>query len=685
MTSADERAAGVHRFADRACDWAVLAFALWTLCVHAAVPAELGLHALMLLAGTVGLAAAGIGWWRRGRRPATPPEATPRAESESESTPPRWSRVAIAVGAAACALAASMNLPLLAVWAVATSLIAAVAAREAISGSAGMRRTKSSTAATPVLLLLAVGCAVATLGAHRPDVDDGFYVNLAVAAVDDPDAPVLAKDTLHGVPNVPLALPVYRAHSIELLEAAIARLTGQSVLDIAHLWLPALAALLVPFVYARSLRVLLPGAWIWGVAVALGWMLFTATASHGWANFGLVRLHQGKGLLLTVALPLTLAYALEFARRGGTRAWLRLAAAQIGAVGLSASALWLAPAVAAPALLAGIPRRAGGASSRRLLAGLAASGYVLVVALALRAATTAAFRDAAVPSPAADLSSLELANQALRTVLGPGVGGAMAIFAVVGAWSFARDAVTRRLCAFSALMALLLWNPLIAQWIAAQLTSAPAYWRVLWLLPMPLLVAVIVTAPIVWRPSGLGRAACAVAALAVFGLGVGVAPRAFVLSPANVVRFGTPGWKVPASAFDAARAIAAAAGPDERVLAPRLVAPWIPTFHHHPAPLVVRIEYLPVLYEKLGATELERRVNLMRLVSGGKRPPRAEALLRSATHDDRLAVVCLANAARRWDDIVAVLRDAGFQIIHRNTEYVVWARSGTPGEGSADP
>ncbi len=54
MTSADERAAGVHRFADRACDWAVLAFALWTLCVHAAVLAGLGLHTLMFLAGALG-------------------------------------------------------------------------------------------------------------------------------------------------------------------------------------------------------------------------------------------------------------------------------------------------------------------------------------------------------------------------------------------------------------------------------------------------------------------------------------------------------------------------------------------------------------------------------------------------------------------------------------------------------
>jgi hypothetical protein len=230
----------------------------------------------------------------------------------------------------------------------------------------------------------------------------------------------------------------------------------------------------------------------------------------------------------------------------------------------------------------------------------------------------------------------------------------------------------------SAAATLLLWNPFLASTVAAHITGAPTYWRVLWLLPMPILIGVIFVSPIEHigsdRPR-LSRASKAIAgslAALIFGTAVLQDPRAFAPSPANHVAFGWPSWKVPRTEFDAASAIVAAATPADRVLAPERVAPWIPTIHHYPAPLVVRAAYLPVLYTKLGGDELDRRMQLMRLVSGRNRPPLAVALLRGAIEDDRLAVVCVSKSATRWPDVMAVLPDMGFQRIHANADYEVW-------------
>ena len=107
-------------------------------------------------------------------------------------------------------------------------------------------------------------------------------MNLAVTAADHPAQPLLAHDSLHGVAGIEMSLPVYRVHSLELLVAGLSRLTGRPVLDVAHLWLPALAALLIPLAYARLFRLLIPERWLWAVGIAVAYLLYANGGSHGW-------------------------------------------------------------------------------------------------------------------------------------------------------------------------------------------------------------------------------------------------------------------------------------------------------------------------------------------------------------------------------------------------------------------
>ena len=61
---------------------------------------------------------------------------------------------------------------------------------------------QSSPGMEGLLWLLAVACVGLTLVAHRPDADDAFYVNIAVAAVEAPGQALLSRDTLVGVEGV---------------------------------------------------------------------------------------------------------------------------------------------------------------------------------------------------------------------------------------------------------------------------------------------------------------------------------------------------------------------------------------------------------------------------------------------------------------------------------------------------
>ena len=284
------------------------------------------------------------------------------------------------IGALGCVLLYAFTGRLALYWVVGLALTLLLAGTE-LRARPIWRRAATTRRHRLALAAMCLGCVALTLVAHRPDADDPFYLNFAVHAVDHPEAPLIAYDTLHGFPELPLSLPVYKVHSIELLEAAVSYLTGLRVLDVAHLLFPVLAALWVVLAYARLSRLLSPTRWIWVLGGALAFLFCIGSPHQSYGNFAFVRLHQGKAVLLSALLPLVIAYGLEFALAPSRRRWLRLAASQIAAVGLSASALWSAPTVAALALASAAPWGRRGA--RVVLLGLTASAYPLAVAAGL--------------------------------------------------------------------------------------------------------------------------------------------------------------------------------------------------------------------------------------------------------------------------------------------------------------
>jgi hypothetical protein len=180
---------------DRVCDAAVLGFGLWTLCCHAVVFAGGSLHALLTLYALSAAGLIALWLWARGRYGA--PLASPRhLEPEHRSLLPDRALDRIQLAGLALAAAAALACygfgGALALWIAAVGLLGLAAVPLLLLRPARLCPPAASRTAEGLLWSLAAGCVLATAIVHRPDLDDAFYVNLAVAAADAPAAGLLS-------------------------------------------------------------------------------------------------------------------------------------------------------------------------------------------------------------------------------------------------------------------------------------------------------------------------------------------------------------------------------------------------------------------------------------------------------------------------------------------------------------
>src|SRR6185312_5099903 len=224
-----------------------------------------------------------------------------------------------------------------------------------------------------------------TLFASRPDADDAFYRSISATLLRYPQQPVLLHDTLYRLPDVPILLQFYRLSNYDVLVGTLARITGVDHLLVAYLILPAVFAAFCVLAWAYLLQRIVPARWPWVLIILFSCVLALGEMPRAYGNFAFVRLFQGKAILATGMVSAIAGSALLFARHGGPRHWLLLFAAQIAALGVSASALFVAPAAAALGLAGGWS--GSGASSRRFAAGMLASAYVFGAGWAMASVT----------------------------------------------------------------------------------------------------------------------------------------------------------------------------------------------------------------------------------------------------------------------------------------------------------
>jgi hypothetical protein len=153
------------------------------------------------------------------------------------------------------------------------------------------------------------------------------------------------------------------------------------------------------------------------------------------------------------------------------------------------------------------------------------------------------------------------------------------------------------------------------------------------------------------------------------GLAVTFGWRFGTLRAANFVTLGVPHIKVYPVEYRVAREVVAKIPEHGMVLAPDLVAFWLPTFVVHPQLLGVRDLYLTRVFPR---PEAERRIALMQYVGGEDRSADSAALFADALSRYRLSAVVVKHSAPWRPEIEHVLESHGWQPLSHG-DYDTWA------------
>lgn len=518
------------------------------------------------------------------------------------------------------------------------------------------------------LVALCLLAAVVTSVANRPDIDDSLYLSIPATLIRHPAQPILLHDTLYRLPSLPIEFVAYREHTYEVLIAVVAWLTRLAPITVGHVVLPPLFAVLTVLAWAWLLRMLVPGHWLATLGLLLLCMLLLGETHHAYGNFGFVRLFQGKAIELCWSIPAVIGCALVWMCSGKAGDWLLLMAAQIAAIGITSTGLFVAPLAAGLALMGGWSATA--TASRRMVIGCFASWYVVVVGALLAVALAGEHTW----SPDYATSMPPLGQMVTETW---GYWSALPLLvALLAGWALCESRYAARVFATMALLFLLVcFNPYTYAFMADRVMGESALWRLSWVIPLPLMLAVLLRAilarglelPVPWR--GWKWAVWTVSGVvAVCG-----AEAAGTLRAANQVTLGVPGVKAPAADFALADRLVHEMPESSTLLAPVKIAVWCATFVRHPELLAVRPIYLLAVADKLGKADAWERWALQQYVSGRIRNLGSTELLKDGVSRYHLQIVVIANSASWAGEANKTMSDLDFRATV-DGDYTVWRR-----------
>lgn len=638
-----------------ACAVVVVFFACWTLLANAVVLSGNSFTGFCRLVPIVPIAAlitlAFLFSFRKGRsRDQYHDETDPGKEAD-----PKKTLIRLLIGAGLAAIFAFGNAYLI-FWFLAVLYLGYSYLRQC---KAPMLRLRVADASAwnnlplAAAIIIAVG---AVMVISRPNDDQTLNINMAVSVLGNPDAAIFRTDSLHGIPGA-YFIPSYRVHAFELLAAWLASsLNIREPIVIFHLLLAPLLALFSICAAARCCRLFLPRSWGWGVLALVALHLILRQTYTMYGNFAYVRMSEGKSVFVTAIVPLIVTYAVEFFVRPDIRKWLLLLLAQVCAVGLTANALYGAPVAAALALAA--CWRPSIAATRTLGLGLLVSVYPVAVGLIVRSQ----FNEERLFAGLQNFQQLIPIDASTRLVLGDGLTLWLWLLALTSAWCIPEDLPSRVwMLAFSLGFLLTCMNPFLERFWGANVTANYLTWRVLWAIPLPVFLTILVVQPLA---AGIREAPAARSVLLFVVLAL-----LFTLAVGKPWRDPSPssfrlGLKVPETEYAVAERLGRIVGSARPVLAPEGVSAWVPTFRSPAYPLVARRHYteglLAVFKDRVDVQDLRERLALLDYVTGDSHEATSEALLERWLKEQRIAATAVPKAHKAFGRISGVFQKAGF-------------------------
>jgi hypothetical protein len=560
----------VTAFLDAATDAAVVVFAGWTVVYHAGLllrPPTGVLVAGWLLITAV-LAAGWVRRWTGGRsaspeavRSATGGDEAPGADDAAGAdqvpggrtrSQALWAGPVLGVAAGAAAGLYESGVPwgitcVLGVAAVAVTLTALRA------GRFGAESVPVADRGSLLALVTAAGFAGASLFVINPDGDDAYFMSRSVWTAEHgriPSGDVIftpgSVGTVRGEP--PIA-------SVEVFNGALARLLGVSASSFTwYLFLPVVTFLAVWAMW-RLIRLWAPRRAAACFATAAVYLLWTGAGTGSFGSFHLIRMWQGKGVLVSLAVPLLYVYLTRWAERRSHRDLWLAAAVGAAATGLASSATFVVPLVAVAAV-GPLLLRARFDTGRRRAEGLRTA----VAACAAMAYPVAGGVVVALLSDTVEVGGrLSPGPVAYSTVLLTGVLGVVAGCALWTAPWISRPGVPAMITAGVAAVTTVLFVPGVLELMAHVTGAAPVMWRTMWVVPAAALIGLLAAVPL---PGGRLRAAPPAAVLpaallcatsVIFGDPLWTAEGRSVVAD-------RPAWKAPTFTLVTARKVVAATG-----------------------------------------------------------------------------------------------------------------------------
>ena len=519
-------------------------------------------------------------------------------------------------------------------------------------------------------VLCALGAGVALL-ACLPNGDDVIYASRAVYFLEHPGVPLDLEYHDLAFADFSTAYPLTLAYTLELLWAALSRVTPLSFLHVYHGVAPAVGGLLIPLGWfvlvsrftSRSAHALL------GAAAITAYLWVDGSTFNTFGSYAFLRIWQGKALLLSVGVPVFVAFSLDWLRRPGRDTWLRLFVVSVAASGFTSTALFLLPGLAgllgaATLLAGGVDRR----SLRRVIGYGAALAYPAAVAVIVRLSMARAdfsyIGEAFFPGDYLGQVGLLVGPVPLTAIAFVGATG--------GALALAPPAERRFLGGWLLTAFVLLLNPVVTPFVIEYLTTANGYWRLFYTLPFPLMLGLFAAWLAQRRRAGDRAALSAAGSLLVL---TGVLNLALPGATALGGQRFALGPKLHPLLQMEVEAIVAKATPGP-MLAPIPASSVVPLYTSRLPQVVVRGLLLVHFSELAGRPGLaKRRIRAVRYVWHGDAPGRAPEVERMLQRGVRNVV--FDRRAGTHAALQPRLESLGFQLTHAGPRFLMFSRAPT--------
>lgn len=518
------------------------------------------------------------------------------------------------------------------------------------SAPAASRRTEPSTWLHLGALGLAIGIGVLSLFIHLPDLDDSYYVNRSVWIAEHGTS--MVRDTMFGPGTfkspynggIPIA-------SIEGLIGVLSHLTGIQVGTLTWDVSTGVASAMAVWALWALARIWSPRLPLLVTVVAVAFLLMSGESRLG--NFWIARMWQGKVMAIAILMPLAWVWAtqvVEARSKGSRRPIVMLAIGGVAFAGLTSTAVILAPLMSGAMVMAAIFVR-----SKRLAIG----GLLFLVGPVLSGLAVIAFSDDVGGKDPALLSG----SQTFLRVLGPErFFLAAALVALVLGALLVRSKVASAMVLWVSLAALVILAPPLLDAANSATGAGPILWRVLYCIPIALLVGLLAVARIpgsaatVEKLNRLAAFAIPVVLLAAIA-GFGAPLWNTVDHNGPVTLSSSPSWKVDEAALDDVRAVMKT-DPHGVILLPARQMRILSMYTTKAYAVDPRDWYARTLKEPKGYGKL--RLALKNLAQrSGKMPP--TAVVKEALTDLKVTQACVSESgAFRTAQVVDRLTYAGY-------------------------